>query len=34
MYPFAIRKGYGSNELLIEFYPQPSDIGFQEAPAP
>lgn len=31
MYPFAIREGYGSNKLLIEFYPQPSDIGFQEA---
>lgn len=31
MYAFAIRKGYDSNKLLIEFYPQPSDIGFQEA---
>ncbi|PCR94473.1 hypothetical protein CP336_21500 [Pseudomonas fluorescens] len=31
MYAFAIRQGYGSNKLLIEFYPQPSDIGFQEA---
>ncbi len=31
MYAFAIREGYGSKELLIEFYPQPSDIGFQEA---
>lgn len=31
MYAFAIREGYDSNKLLIEFYPQPSDIGFQEA---
>ncbi|WP_423205586.1 hypothetical protein PGC34_12825 [Pseudomonas kribbensis] len=31
MYAFAIREAYGSEELLIEFYPQPSDIGFQEA---
>ncbi len=31
MYPFAIREGYGSKKLLVEFYPQPSDIGFQEA---
>lgn len=31
MYPFAIREEYVSNKRLVEFYPQPSDIGFQEA---
>ena len=31
MYTFAIRQAYGSDKLLIEFYPEPSDRGFQEA---
>ena len=31
MHHFAIRKAYGSDKLLVEFYPDPSNPDFQNA---